>query len=282
MALTTSQVQQVTDSLAQVISDFNTNFVSGTSSGNTTITTGVSGVGGSAFLGRNLALNDLLPEIALLSQANVASSNIVAYMAGIRSLAGFYPQLYPYLDKLDATVLYNGSTGLNNFLTGNSIQVNAYFAAAFNAYQAVAVAQQYRTSASAPTALAVANYFPYAATDNMWSFTTSGATTFSANAVGANATSTVNGGGVAQFYLYKSNAGSATGTSTISVTYTNAAGSPATVTVATTGMTGSATLSTGTIITGAIGSAITAVTGTGMTSGEAYTIGLKLVRAAGY
>ena len=231
------------------------------------------------MLGRILALDDLLPTIALLSKMNTTAANVAAQITGIRSLTAFYQQFFPFLDALD-----NNLSGLNAFLTTNSIQVNAWLAAAFNNYVTNAQALGYPYLSNAPTAIATANYFPYAAIDTMWGFTCSGATTFSANAVGTNASTAVSGGGVAQFYIYKVNATNATGGATFTITYTNAAGNPATATYTTTSGVplGSGSLAAGYSIAGAIGSAITAVTGTGMTSAEQYAIGVKLVRASGY
>lgn len=279
MSITTSQVTALTDSIAKAISDLNTNFVSGTSSSASTINNGVGGTGASATVGRVLAYADLPSELALLSQVSVSATKVAADISGRRSLSAFYINYYPLLDALDSLV-----SGLNSYLTTNTLQVNAYFAAAFNAYAASAVNLQFRTSASVPTAIATANYFPYAATDTMWAFTASGATTFSANAVGTNASTAVNGGGVGTFYIYKSNATNAVGGATFTITYTNAAGNSATTTYNTTSgvPTGSGTLSSGSQTLAIVGSAITAVTGTGMTSGEAYVIGQQLVRAAAY
>ena len=56
MALTNAQVLAITDSIAQGISDFNTNFVTGTATATTTINAGVAGTGAtSAMIGRVLA-----------------------------------------------------------------------------------------------------------------------------------------------------------------------------------------------------------------------------------
>lgn len=279
MALTTTQVTQLTDSVAQAVSDFTTNFVTGTASAATTINNGVGGTSTTQTLGRVLNLNDILPELALLKPMNSVAASVSAYLTGLRSLNAFYAQYFPFVDALD-----NNLSGLNAFLTTNAIQVNANFALLFNNYVTNALALQYRTSATAPIAVGVGNFFPSAAIDTMWGFTSSGATTFSANAVGTNASTSVAGGGVAQFYIYKNNATNAIGGATFTITYTNAAGNPATATYTTTSgtPTGSGSLAAGFTISGAIGTAITGVTGTGMTSGEQYTIGAKLVRASAY
>lgn len=283
MAITTTQVQQITDSVAQGISDFNTAFVTNTGTNAplySTIVSGVTGTGGSATQGRVLGLNDLTSELAMLTPANKTAANVTAYITSVRSISAFYQQYYPLLDALDFT-----TSGLNAYLTSNTMQVNAWFAAAFNAYAAVAVALGYRTTANVPTAIGTANYFPYAAIDTMWGFTCSGATTFSANAVGANASTAVAGGGVAQFYLYKNNASNAVGGATFTITYTKADGTTANVNYSTVSgtPTASGSLASGSVaISGAIGQSITAVTGTGMTSGEQFTIAAKIVRAATY
>lgn len=283
MALSSTQVRQITDSIAQAIGDYNTAFITNTGTNTplySTIVNGVSGTGGSATLGRVLAWGDLTPELTALKAANTAATNVTANITSVRTISSFYSQFYPLLDALDLAI----SGGLNAFLTTNTLQVNAWFAAAFNAYQSNAVALGYRTSANIPTAIATANYFPYANIDSMWSFTCSGATTFSSNAVGTNASTAVSGGGVCQLYLYKSNATNAVGGATFTVTYTNAAGNSATATYTTTSGVplASGSLAAGYSISGAIGSAVTAVTGTGMTSGESYTIGAQLVRSAAY
>lgn len=283
MALTTSQTTAITDSIAKAISDYNANFVSGTSSPASAINAGVGGTGAtSAIVGRVLAyasVPDLVDELLLLPKANLVAGNVAAFLSGIRSLPSFYLQFYPLLDALDTA-----QGGLNAFLTTNTLQVSAYFAAAFNAFAVNAVTLNYRSPAFIPTQLAVANYFPYAVIDDMWDFTCSGATTFSSNAVGANVSSAVSGGGVAQFYLYKVNASNAVGGATFTISYVNASGNTVTATYTTSSgtPTASGSLAAGFSISGAIGSAITGVTGTGMTSGEQYTIGAKLIRAAAY
>lgn len=285
MALTTTQVQQLSDSVSQAISDFNTNFVTGTASATTTITTGVSGTGASQTLGRALLLNDLTPELNLLRPANTVAGNVTAYLTGLRALTGFYAQYYPLFDALDNTAAVAAVLGLNNFLTSNTIQVNAWFATAFNTYVTNAIALGYRTSATVPAALVAANFYPYSLLDTMWTFTTGTATTMTSSAIGGTNTSTaIAGGGVAQFYLYKSNAGNAAGSATLTITYVKADGTNGTATYSTTSGVplGSGSLAAGYTITGAIGSAIVSVTGTGMTAAENYVIGQKLIRATSY
>lgn len=282
MALTTTQVTQLTDSISQAISDFNTNFVTGTASGGTTIITGVSGTTSTNTLGRVLNYLDITPELNMLTSANTMATNVTSYIGGLQALTGFYAQFFPLFNSLDLTL----TNGLNAFLTTNSIQVNARFAIAFNYWAALATAvTPGRTSANIPTAIATANYFPYAAIDTMWGFTANGATTFSANAVGVNTSTAVSGGGAGQFYLYKVNATNAVGGATFTVTYTTPSGGSTTATYTTTSGVplASGSLSAGYAISGAIGTAITGVTGTGMTSGEQYVIGMKIVRAlSGY
>lgn len=283
MALTTAEVTALCDSIAKSLADYNTNFITGTSSATNTMNSGIAGTGAtSATLGRVLAyasVPDVTDELLLLDPANTCAANCAAYLSGVRNINGFAQQWFPLMDKLDSSL-----SGLNAFLTTNTLQVSAWFAAAFNLYVTNAGVMGLRTSTNLPTAIATANYFPYAAIDSMWNFTCSGATTFSANAVGSNASTSGSGGGVGQIYIYKSNATNATGGATFTVTYTNAAGNSATATYTTTSGTpvASGSLSAGYAVTGAIGSAITAVTGTGMTSGEAYTLGIQLVRAVAY
>jgi hypothetical protein len=276
-------VTAIADSIAQACSDYNTNFVTGTSSAATTMNSGVGGTGATtATLGRVLAyaaVPNLSAELLLLPKVNTVAANVAAYLTGVRTLTPFYQQFYPLLDALDTA-----QSGLNAFLATNTLQVNAFFAAAFNGYATNAVTLGYRTSANAPTAIAVAQYFPYASIDTMWGFTASGATTFSANAVGANTSTSGSGGGVGQFYIYKNNSSNAVGGATFTISYTKADGTTGTATYSTTSGVplASGSLSAGYAISGAIGSAITAVTGSGMTSAEQYTIGMQLVRASAY
>lgn len=283
MALTTTQVTQITDSIAKAITDFNTNFVTGTSSARTTITGGVGGTGlTSATVGRIMNLSntpDLSDELSLLPVANTVASNVSAYLSGIAALNSFYAQYAKLCDALDTA-----QAGLNAFLTTNTLQVNAFFAACFNYYQANAVNLGLRTSTNIPTAIVTANYFPYAAVDDLWDITFSGATTFSANAVGTSTSTSGSGGGVGQIYIYKVNATNAVGGAAIQVTYTNGAGNSANATYNTTSGVplASGSLAAGYSISGAIGSAITAVSATGGTSGEQYRFGIQLVRSAAY
>lgn len=283
MSLTTTQVTNLADSVAKAVDDFTTTFITNPGANaptSTTIINGVSGTGASATLGRVINFTDLNGELALLSPTNRTAGLVSAYITSVRTISGFYQQFFPVLDGMDALL-----GGLNAYLTSNSLQVNASFANAFNAYQSLAVALGYRTTATVPTALGAANYFPSAAIDTMWGFTSSAATTFSANAVGANASTAVSGGGVGQFYLYKNNSGNAAGSATFTIGYTNAAGSPATATYSTVSgtPTASGSLASGSVsISGMIGSAVTSVTGTGMTASEQYTIGMKLIRASAY
>ena len=282
MALSTSQVTALAESVAKAFADYNTNFVSGTASAATAMNAGIAGTGGSATLGRVLgyaAVPDVTDELLLLKPANTVAANAAAYLAGIRNLNGFYQQYFSLFDALDSSL-----SGLSAFLTTNSLQVNAYFAAGFNLYAQQATLLGFRTSANVPVALGSALYFPNAAVDTMWGFTCSGATTFSANAVGTNANTSAFGGGVGQITIYKVNATNAVGGATFTITYTNSAGNSANATYTTTAgtPTASGSLAAGFAVTGAIGSAITAVSGTGMTSGEQYELGIPLVRAAAY
>lgn len=283
MALTNTQVTALTDSVAKALTDFNTNFVTGTATITTTINSGVGGTGASsATLGRVLAyasVPDAADELALLPKANIVASNVAAYLSGVRALNSLYLQYMPLLDALDTA-----QSGLNAFLTTNTLQINAFAATAFNYYQANATTLGFRSPSNIPVAIATANFFPFATTDTMWGFTSSGATTFSANTVGVNTSTAVNGGGVGQVYIYKNNAVAAVGGATFTITYTNAAGTPAIATYSTVSGTpaASGSLATGYVVSGAIAQAITSVSGTGMTSGEQYTLGIQLVRTAAY
>lgn len=284
MAITTSQVTQISDSVAQALSDFNTCFVANTavsSPSSATIINGVSGTTVTNTLGRILNFLDLPSELNMLTAGNTMANNVTAYTTGLQSNTGFYAQFNTIFDKLDTT-----TAGLNAYLTANSLQVNAWFALAFNNWctNAVAVTPG-RTSANAPIALSAANFFPYSATDTMWNVTCGTGTSMTISAVGTNATTGVNGGGVGQIYIYKVNATNAIGGATFTITYTNGAGSPATATYTTSSGVplASGSLAAGYSVSTGIGSAITAVTGTGMTNAEQYRFGIKVVRAlSGY
>lgn len=283
MALTTTQITQITDSLAKGCDDFNTAFILNTNTNTplySTIVTGVSGTGASQTLGRVLNFLELASEVNMLGKMQAVAATVTSYIASIRSLAGYYQTLYPVLDALDLSI----SGGLNAFLTTNSLQVSAHVATAFNNYQNVAVAAGFRSAGNIPTAIAVPNYFPYAVVDDMWDMTASGATTFSANLVGANTSTAVSGGGSAQLYIYKVNAGNAAGGATFTITYTNALGGSSQATYSTVSgtPTASGSLAAGFSISGAIVQAVTAVTATGMTSGEQYRLGCKLLRSPAY
>lgn len=284
MALTSNQVLALSDNVAKGISDYTAAFITNTGTNTplySTITSGVSNTGAtSGLVGRVLAIagSPDLPDTLTLSQpVSTVSSNVTSYITGIRSAASYYAQFYPFLNALDVA-----TGGLNAFLTANSVQVNGYFAQAFNAFCGYAVSLGYR--GSAPTQISAANYFPYAIVDDLWDITCNTATTFTSNAVGANASTSIAGGGTGQIYIYNTNATNAIGGATFTITYLNGAGSPTTATYATTSGTpaASGSLSTGYAVSGAIGSAITGITGTGMTSGEAYSFGIKLVRSASY
>lgn len=272
--LTTIQVQALTDSVSQAIADFQT-VMSGTTSGSpnmNTVINGVSGTGATNTVGRVLALNDLTSELSLLSPVSNVSSSVTAYLNGLRSNSAFYIQFFPFFDKLDQLV-----SGLNAYLTTNTMQVSGYFAASFN-YWVSTLTQLSGTRTSFPVAISQANYYPISAVDGMYTFTTGTGAAMTSGAAGV-ATSSV-GGGVGQCYIYKSNAGNAAGGATFTITFTTPAGGSSTATYATVSGTPSAsgTLAAGFTITGCIGSAITNVTGVGMTSGEQYAIGMRLVR----
>ena len=281
MALTTAQTTAITDSIGKALLDYNTNFVTGTSTARTNINNGVGGTGASATVGRVLAyaaVPDLSDELSLLPKVNTVASNVAAYLTGVANLNSIYNQYLPLLDALDTA-----QSGLNAFLTTNALQTDALFAGAFNYYVTNAATLGYRTAANLPTAIATANYFPYAIVDDLWDITFSGATTFSTNAVGTSVSTAATGGGVGTIYIYKVNATNAIGGAAISVTYTTAAGTSTTVVYNTTSGVplASGSLATGYTL-GTAGSAITAVTATGGTSGEQYRFGIKLVRAVGY
>ncbi len=281
MALTNTQLLAITDSIAKIITDFNAAFITNTGSNAptaTTITNGISGTGTTNTLGRVLNWLDAPSEENVLQKMQNASNSFVSYVGSIRSLAPVYQQFYAVMDALD-----NLLGGLNAYLTAQSIQVNAYFAAAFNAYVAASVAGAYRQVA--PLQIAASNFFPYAAVDDIWDATASGATTFSTNTAGANAGgSSAAGGGVGQIVIYKVNAGNAAGGAALTVTYLDGSGVSHQATYNTTSgvPVGSGSLGAAYNVTGAIGASITGVTGTGMTSGEQYRFGIALTRAAAY
>ncbi len=282
MALTTGQTTALTDSIGKALLDYRTNFVSGTSTARTNINNGVGGTGGSATVGRVLgyaATPDLSDELSLLPKVNTTASNVAAFLSGIANMNSVYNQYLPLLDALDSA-----QGGLNAYLSTNTLQTDALFAAAFNYYATNAASLGLRTSANLPAAIATGNFFPYAVLDDMWDITFSGATTFSVNAVGGTNTSTaLAGGGVGTLYIYKVNSSNAVGSAAITITYTLASGSTTTVVYNTTS---GVPLASGSLAAGyslgVAGQSITAVTATGGTSGEQYSFGIKLVRAVGY
>lgn len=279
MALTTTQVQNISDSVANGISAFNTNFLTGTSAAVTAMNSGIGGTGASATLGRILALAavpDLPDTLALLTKTNTVVSNVAAYLSGVTALNSFYLQYFPLLDAMDTQ-----QSGLNAFLTTNALQVNAFFALAFNYYQTLAVNQNYRTTANIPVQIATANFFPYAVVDPMLTWTVTAATTLTPTPGSASSTQ---GGGIATIYIYKSNATAAIGGATFTITYTNAAGGSQTVqyTTAAGVPIASGSIGTNSVSLGVQASAVTAVTVTGGTASEAYGVGAKLVRTPGY
>lgn len=278
MALTTTQVRDFTDSIAKACDDFNQNFIVATATPASNIITGVGGTGVSQTVGRAMNWLDIGSEVNVLADIQAAASSVTAYLTSIRSLSGFYQRYFPVLDALDLSL----TGGLNAFLTTNSIQINAYVANAFNNYQAVAVSGGFR--GTAPPAIITANYFPYAAVDDIWDLTCSGATTFSTNAAGANPNTSVAGGGVGQIYIYKVNAGNAAGGAALVIQYIKGDGTTGTVTYNTSSgtPTASGSLAAGFTVTGAIGSSIVSVSGTGMTNAEQYRLGIKLVRSPAY
>lgn len=282
MALSASQVTALTDSIAKGISDYNANVVTGLSASFTAMNAGISGTGASATIGRVLGyagVPDLADELTLLPKAYAMGNQTAAFLSGLQNMNGWYQQYFPILDALDTA-----QAGLNQFLLAQTIQVNGWFAAAFNYYVGMASLMGLRSVANLPTALSAGTFFPYASVDNMWGFTSSGATTFTANAVGANVNTAGSGGGAAQLLIYKANAGNAAGGATFNVSYINGAGQTVTASYTTTSgvPVGAGSLAAGYVIPGAIGSQVTGVTGVGMTAGEQYIIGTKLVRTPAY
>lgn len=283
MAYTTTSILSLCDSISQLFSDFNADFVIGTATGNpssSTMIAGISGGGATNTYGRILNSVDSLTELGLLTPTYAWTVQVAAYLTGLQNPNGLYQQCFGIFDKLDTTV-----GGLSTYLSVNSLQVNGYFAKAFNLFCSVAVQLGIRTSANIPTPIASGNYFPSSNVDSLWTFTTGAGTAMTASAVGTNANTSVAGGGVGQVVIYKSNVGAAAGIATLSITYKNAAGtnSVATYTTAVGTPAASGSLATGYIVSGAIGSQIVSVSGTGMTSGEQYTLGVRQIRAlSGY
>src|SRR5438445_6009305 len=131
MALTSTQIQQFTDSIAKSCDDFNNAFILNTANNTPTYSTIVAGVGGtgtSQTLGRVLNWLDVTSEVTILSTMQAAANNVSAYIASIRSLSGYYQQFYPVLNTLDLAI----AGGLNAFLTSSSLQISAYVASIFN------------------------------------------------------------------------------------------------------------------------------------------------------
>jgi hypothetical protein len=279
MALSGAQVTAFTDSLAKACDSFNTNFVSGTLGAANAIIAGVGGTGVSQTTGRVLNWLDLVSEVDVIDDMQAVATSITTYLTSIRSLNTFYQRFFPVLNDLDLAL-----GGLNAFLTTNTLQISAYIANAFANFQAIAVSGGFRSSAAVPAIIVPANYFPYAAVDNLWNITCSGATTFSTNVVGSSPSTSVAGGGVGQLYIYKNNSGNATGGAALVIQYIKGDGTTGTVTYNTTSgtPTGSGSLAAGFAITGAIGSSIVSVSGSGMTNLEQYTIGCQLVRSPSY
>jgi hypothetical protein len=281
MALTASQVVNITDSLAKGCDDFNTMFIANTASNSPTysnLIAGISGTGATQTTGRILNLLDINSEVLMLPCIQGVATSVAAYIASIRSLAGYYQLLYPILNALDLSL----PGGLNTFLTVNNIQVNAYIANAWNNFCSIAVASSYRTTTPIP--IATANYFPYTSVDDLWDITCSGAMTFSTNQAGTNISTAVAGGGAGQFCIYKVNTGNAAGGATFFITYINSAGitSQASYTTSSGTPAASGSLANGYTISGAIGISIVSITGYSMTAGERYRLGIRLTRSPSY
>lgn len=283
MATTPTFVAAYTDSVAKSILEFSTAFVSNTAIGSpssSTIIAGVSGPGANNTYGRVALTGDGPTELALLFATNASVNNVIAYITGLQSLNGFYQQYYTIFNALDLAV-----SGLNAFLTTSGLQVSSWFAQAFNAWCSVATqVTSGRNSSNTPVVITPGNYFPGSAIDTIWNITTGAGTVMSSSLVGANANSSIGGGGVGQIVIYKSNTGNAVGGASLVITYKNGSGANVTATYATVAGTpvGSGSLAAAYIVTNAIGSQIISVTGTGMTAAEQYTFGIQPIRTIAY
>src|SRR6266567_1238702 len=145
MALSTAQVTAFADSVAQAISDYNTNFViaGGTTGAVTTINAGFGGTGVSNTLGRVLNWLDNVSEKTMLPVTNTSVANVAGFLGSEIALNPYYLQFFPVLDAFDSLL-----GGLNAYLTTNTLVVNALFANAFNYYQSLAVSMGFRSSST--------------------------------------------------------------------------------------------------------------------------------------
>jgi hypothetical protein len=284
-APTNSVLLAITDSIAKAITDFAALAATATTSASS-INSGISGTGASNTLGRVLALAatpsfDPVSEQALIVPVNSSVTNVTAYHTGITALNAYYQQFLPFLNAFDNYINANITTGgVNAWLTANALQVNAYFAAAHNYLATNAIGLGLRTSATVPTALSIANYFPFANVNPMFTLACTGAT--AATQTVGSATST-QGGGVANVVVWKSNAGVGAGGATLTITYVNAAGVSTVLNSFSLGsLSASGSISSGSVSVGISAQSITSITGTGMTNAETYVFGEVPLRTAAY
>ena len=279
-------VIQLTDSIAQAISDFNSTFVSNSAPAITSLSAILSNVGGtsatSQTLGRILVLAQPLARALLLETIEDVVENISGFQNMIQNPWYFYQQYFPLMDALEIdtgglAVFLQAYANTLGVYPPSSI-VNANFAQVFNAYALSSPLRGY-----GPGPQIIPNYlvFPNANVDPLYTYVCGQNTTMLYQMQGT--TMAPFGGGCAPLSLYMTSAGPPAGGASLTITYIDGTGVTQTGTFAIpTSLVGPSTLTTGSVPLGIVGSSITNVTGTSMTLGESYTIGAPLVRPSSY
>lgn len=268
MAITTTKIQQLTDSIAKLLTDTST-AVTGLTSNAPTISTMTAGITSQAA--RVAGFNAIDDETALAAAVSASGAAYDSFLATLAVLSQAYPTLYVELNALETW-----ANGLSGYLATNSVQVHKAFADAFNSFAANARNSGLRLTN--PVAIAPANIFPAAAIDPVAAVAVTGAAagTFTAGT----AVDTTQYGAL-PLYLQNSSAGASAAATVFHITYVGADGASHTVDK-------TITVSMGTgagnaVTLGVTGTAVTAISITSNgTNGESYHVTAPLVRTPAY
>lgn len=266
--ISTANLTTIVDNIAKTMTDIKADYITGLAANVTTITNGQNAASNS-LRAHVASLGDLDQEAALASSASAANSSLVPLLT--ISMNSYYPSLGSFFVALDKHV-----SGLNAFLTANSLQVHPEFAAAFNY-----IAQNAVSLGLAPAALtqiAAANIF-INSNQTLASVAVTGAAagTFSAGTP----IDTTKYGPAALFL--KNTAGSpTTGTATsFTVTYNNGTGNSAAT--ATQALSGALAAGGVLAIAGASGISVSnIVVNSGGSAGDAIAVVVQPLRTVAY
>lgn len=160
MALSSTNVQTLTDTLAKLFKDIEDNVMTGPAAFVNGLLSGGATYGIPAVTTRIVQFQDAAAELALLAPANSSTQLLANDLVANTTLSTYYRSLYTLLDALETA-----TGGLATYLSTNSTTVALAFAELWNAYAGAAQLVGLRPATYQVETLTPSQVFPDIATD---------------------------------------------------------------------------------------------------------------------